>query len=97
VLQNATGLSCLQVRAGGGSASERRYAARIAPLLPGTGGRWAAYSRSAANCGAVKLPSGGGQRVGLWTALCRAHRAAVPGYRRTMGCMWQQRCKLQRC
>lgn len=58
VLQNATGLSCLQVRAGGGSASERRYAARIAPLLPGTGGRWAACGSSAANCSAVKRFSG---------------------------------------
>ena len=36
-------------------------------------------------------------RVVLRTALCRAHRAAVLGYGRTMGCIWQQRCRLQRC
>ena len=58
VLQNATEVSCLQVRASGGSAFERRYAARIVPLFPGTGGRWAAYGNSAANCSAAKLFSG---------------------------------------
>ena len=54
VLQNATRLSCLQVWASGGSTSERRYA------VSGYGRTMAAYSNSAANCGAVKLPSGAG-------------------------------------
>ena len=98
VLQNATRLSCLQVWASGGSTSERRYAVRIVPLFPGTGGRWLHIVTALQIAALLSCPRGrAAWRVVLRTALCRAHRAAVLGYGRTMGCIWQQRCRLQRC
>ena len=61
MLQNATEVSRLQVRASGGSTSERRYAVRIVPLFPGTGGRWL-HIVTALQIAALLSGSRGGQR-----------------------------------
>ena len=49
------------MRASGGSTSERRYAVRIVPLFPGTGGRWL-HIVTALQIAALLSGSRGGQR-----------------------------------